>query len=621
MHPAIPSARCPAALLSAVHRWHALRRSGRTSAAPASSWRAAAFVAAVAAVTLLPNLGGPALWDEDEPLNAGCSLAMWQTGDWIVPTFNGRLRVEKPPLVNWSQLAGFRAAGTGETGARLPSAVLTIGTCLLTWRLGAILFGGTVGVWSGVVLATAVWTAVAGRAATPDALLAFCTTLALVTLAAARTRAAPENGARLSTTTGIGLGAACGLALLTKGPVGLLLPLAAFLLHGGWTTLARRDGGGERGDGFPAAVRGAFAGARSVRPLVILVAALIVAGPWYAVVSIHTGGAWPREFFLVHNAGRFTGIMEGHSGSAVFYYPAVLLVGMFPWSCGWIPVIARVASALRGPDAGGMRLLAAWAAVWIGGFSLSATKLPGYIWPAYPALAVMTGYVLAAWTARAASGGAAATQMTMVWMDRWMTLGWMSLAATGMAITVGLARAAPGHSTLAAIGLLPILGSAVCWGFHLRGSRLGACRAWAVTGAATVAALAAVAAGTIGGTGGSRDLIAYLATESPRRPIAAVSPPPSVAYYARRLLGGPLPSLDDPGAAAAFLAAHPDGRIIVDANRAAEITAACPARCRVLAEATTPLRPRRLLILGATGMPAQASTACRPHPSVPLKGT
>ena len=51
------------------------------------------LVAALAAVVLLPNLGGPPLWDDDEPRNAACSLAMWNGGDWVVPTFNGRLRV------------------------------------------------------------------------------------------------------------------------------------------------------------------------------------------------------------------------------------------------------------------------------------------------------------------------------------------------------------------------------------------------------------------------------------------------------------------------------------------------------------------------------------------------
>ena len=610
-----PAARLAAVLVSAPHA----RRRCATDARVRSAWNAAA-VALVAAAILLPGLGGPAVWDEDEPLNAGCSLAMWQTGDWVVPTFNGRLRVEKPPLVNWLQLVGFGAAGTGETGARVPSAVVTIGTCLLTWRLGTLLFGRTVGIWAGVVMATAVWTSVAGRAATPDAALGFCTTAALVLVATGHRRAARVGNARIPATAAAGVGAACGLAVLAKGPVGLVLPLAALLLHAGWDAIAgpaREDGGGR--PGWPTA-REACATVRTacvgVRPGLIVLAALAVAAPWYVAVSIRTAGEWPRGFFLVHNAGRFTGTMEGHSGSAAVYYPIVLLVGMFPWSCGWIPVVGRVVAGIRGPDAGGMRLLVAWAAVWIGGFSLSATKLPGYIWPVYPAIAVMTGFFLARWTGHASDAAGADDGRD----DRWMRLGWVSLMATGVAIAVGLARMVPDRPAVAVIGLVPIAGGVVCWWLQSRGWRLEACRTWAATGAVTVFALATVAAGSLGGPG-SRELVAGLAAASPRRPLAAVSPPPSVAFYARRLLGGPLPVVDDSAAAAAFFAAHPEGRLIVDADRLADIAAAVPTGCRVLAEATTPLRPRRLVVLGDPSAAVAAVSDSRLTVPVSPEGT
>ena len=123
----------------------------------------AAFIAMAAACTLLVNLGGPALWDDDEPKNAACSLAMLDSGDWVVPTFNGRLRVEKPPLANWVQMAGFSLCGRNEAGARIGSAVLTIGTCLFTWRIGCSLVGSAGGFLGGLVMATCIWTAIGGR--------------------------------------------------------------------------------------------------------------------------------------------------------------------------------------------------------------------------------------------------------------------------------------------------------------------------------------------------------------------------------------------------------------------------------------------------------------------------
>lgn len=128
------------------------------------------------AAALLPGLGTAPLWDEDEPKNAACTLAMLDSGDWIVPTYNGTLRVEKPPLVNWVQIVGVSIFGRNEFGVRIGSACLTVGTCLLTWWTGRLLAGPFVGLISGLVMSTCIWTGVGGRAATPDASLVFCTT-------------------------------------------------------------------------------------------------------------------------------------------------------------------------------------------------------------------------------------------------------------------------------------------------------------------------------------------------------------------------------------------------------------------------------------------------------------
>ena len=123
------------------------------------------LVALTAGCVLLPGIGTAPLWDEDEPKNAACSVAMLDSGNWIVPTFNGDLRVEKPPLVNWIQMVGIRLLGRNEAGVRIGSVCLTIGTCLLTWWLGRLLAGPAVGLLSGIIMASCLWTAVGGRAA------------------------------------------------------------------------------------------------------------------------------------------------------------------------------------------------------------------------------------------------------------------------------------------------------------------------------------------------------------------------------------------------------------------------------------------------------------------------
>ncbi len=194
------------------------------------------LVAGVAALVLLVNLGGAALHDEDEPRNAACSAAMLDRGDWVVPMFNGRLRTEKPALVNWLQMAGFAIAGRNETGARLGGAILSIGTCLLTWQIGRHLHGPAVGLVAGLAMASCVWTAVGGRAATPDAPLVFFTTLAwrlfVGSCGSAPGGVVSEISPLISPRRGLAIGAACGAALLAKGPVGLVLPLVTFLACG-----------------------------------------------------------------------------------------------------------------------------------------------------------------------------------------------------------------------------------------------------------------------------------------------------------------------------------------------------------------------------------------------------
>src|SRR5213078_4242742 len=139
-----------------------------------------ALVAALAAFVMLTNLGGPRLWDRDEPRNAGCAREMLQRHDWVVPTFNDELRTHKPVLLYWCIMSSYLAFGVNEFATRLPSALCAIGTVICVYRMGRRLFGPQAGVWAGIALATSLMFVVAGRAATPDSLLIFCTTAALM---------------------------------------------------------------------------------------------------------------------------------------------------------------------------------------------------------------------------------------------------------------------------------------------------------------------------------------------------------------------------------------------------------------------------------------------------------
>lgn len=551
------------------------------------------LVAASAGAVLLPNLGGPPLWDDDEPRNAACSLAMWESGDWIVPTFNGRLRVEKPALVNWVHLAGFATAGTNETGARLGSALLTILTCILTWRIAGTLFRPDVAIWSGIAMATCLWTGITGRASTPDAPLAFFTTLALFAFVNGSRidRTAWRDGpVRISPASAALVGVACGLAMLTKGPIGLVLPLGGIGLFAWWQAAVDPGLAGPfRNRLLPAAITAW----RGVRPGLIVATALLVAAPWYVAVSIHTDGDWPRGFFLVHNVGRFAAPMEGHSGS-IFYYPLVLLVGMFPWSIASALIGSHAFHAVRGNTASkaGMRLLMAWIAAWVIPFSLAGTKLPGYVWPAYPAIACCVGLFVADWIRHQARIP-----------DFWVRWAWAFLVASGIGLCIGLpmglAQLVPGNEWIGLIGLVPLTGGVLAWACHSLASRQAAGICWGATAAATVGLLVAVGPAILGGSGGTRDLLACLPSDGIAQPIASYRAPPSTSFYAGRLADrGSVVWLEEPAEVAAFLARHPGAPLVVDGRFAESLASTLPAHYRRLRESTTLPESRHLILFG-----------------------
>jgi 4-amino-4-deoxy-L-arabinose transferase-like glycosyltransferase len=567
----------------------------------------AAIVIVSAALALLPNLGGPPLWDDDEPKNASCTLAMLAADDWIVPRFNGALRSDKPPLVNWLQMAGYAVLGQNESGARVASAVLTIGTSLLTAAAAAALFPALplVGLWAGLAMGTCVWTGVAGRAATPDAALCFCTTLALALMARFTMRRGDRDPGAVTGLTmpaAAVVGAALGAAVLAKGPVGLVLPLAAFLAWAWWQAMATADPSHRW---FARAASGVAAAIATVRPFTITAVAVLVAAPWYALVWQRTGGQWIHDFLFVHNVQRFSGPLEGHGGPP-FYYLIVLAVGFFPWSIVAALTLAHAWSALARPTlAPGLRLLGAWAGVWLACFTLAGTKLPGYVWPAYPALAVATSAFLERWRLDPSVVSA-----------RWMNIGWTILAVAGAGIAIGLptavASVAPESLALGLIGLVPCVAAGFAWWSQARGDR-GAALGWlAGAGCLTVALLAGVGADRFGRHVGVRPLVAAAASDATISPWASYrcSVPGLVFYSGAASRNGAVPKCDDVAAVRAFFTAHPAGRVVMPANAVEQVLAEAPPGHAVLARSASLTRHREYVLVGpvaAGGTPRTAA--------------
>jgi 4-amino-4-deoxy-L-arabinose transferase-like glycosyltransferase len=406
-----------------------------------------ALLMAAAAGLFFLNLGGPTLWDIDEGKNATAAYEMMVSGDWIKPTFNAALRADKPALLYWLQILAYRTFGVNEFAARFPSALAALLTLLVAYELGRSLFGPITGLLSGLVTASTPMVIAAARFANPDALLNLfvgCTLLLFWT-----------GLERRSWFWFVGLGVTTALAALAKGPIGLLLPMGVSCLFLFWS--------------------GQMSVLRDRRWALSVVTFILVAMPWYILVTIDTKAGFVRGFLGTHHVGRFLSAMEDH-GEGPFFYLIVLAVGFAPWSV-FLPVAscAGIFSAVRRPwprwqdtwnrladrpsplplspgagarggdlsplplspgagergrGEGGVaayRFLWCWAIVFLVFYSLSATKLPNYILPSVLPLAVLVARFWDRW------------RLVQLAPPSWvMRVGFVWLGVCGLLVSIGL---------------------------------------------------------------------------------------------------------------------------------------------------------------------------------------
>jgi 4-amino-4-deoxy-L-arabinose transferase-like glycosyltransferase len=203
----------------------------------------------------------------------------------------------------------------------------------------------------------------------------------------------------------------------------------------------------------------------AVRPGLGIAVVGLLAGPWYLCVGLKTDGAWLSGFLGTHNLGRYLNAMEGHSGP-VFYYVVALLASFLPWSV-FLPgaLLHGVRNAIRDePRQAACVLLLSWIGAFVVFFSLAATKLPNYVAPVLPALALLTASLLVQWH-----------RTPSPFAIRWLSAAMAALVMVGVGVGVGAVVASamllPGAETLACVGVLPVAGGGV--GFILaRSGRL-----------------------------------------------------------------------------------------------------------------------------------------------------
>lgn len=339
------------------------------------------LLALLAGLLLFLGLGSTGLTDRDEGRNAEAGREMFETRDWVSPTFNYEPRFAKPALVYWLMSISFSLFGVDEFSARLPSAIFGLGSIVLQYLFVSRFCGAAVGLFAALMLLLNLEMIGLSRMALTDSVLILLTTLSLFSFWLGLHGHDRERWWRWMVYVGMAL------ATLTKGPVGFLVPLVTISLYltvtSQWRRFWRR--------GAP------LAGA-------ILFAALAL--PWYVMMwSLH--GTEYAASAEANTVGRFFNPMEGHGFTILFYVP-VLLLGFFPWS-GWLPCAwyqayrtwrnAKTQTSTKDSNPRVMQdemspELEWFAALWVLGiflfFTLSSTRLPHYIGPLFPAAALLT---------------------------------------------------------------------------------------------------------------------------------------------------------------------------------------------------------------------------------------
>ena len=320
------------------------------------------------------GLGDMGLTDRDEGRNAEAGREMFESGDRLTPTFNGELRVAKPVFLYWLMEQSYRLFGVNEFAARFPSALFGVGLILIHYLFLVHQRDRTVALFGGLMLLLNLEILGLGRMALTDSVLIFFTAASLYGF----WLGLHGTGGVRRWIWAFYIGMA--VATLTKGPVGFAVPLIVAAVYLTWTR--RWQDYWQKG-----------------APLAGMLLFILLAAPWYAAMFLVHGDAYATGA-KAHTIGRFLSPMEGHQGTIFFYLPVILL-GFFPWSA-LLPVpLYRtlkdwylIRRTRAHPDQTGTSELDLFAALWLVGvlvfFTASATRLPHYIGPLFPAAALLT---------------------------------------------------------------------------------------------------------------------------------------------------------------------------------------------------------------------------------------
>ncbi len=329
------------------------------------------------AFTFFILLGSRALNEPDEGRYSEIAREMIETGDWIVPHLWYLPHLDKPPMTYWLVAAAMKLFGQNEWAARLPLALAGMSGVWGAWLLGCSLGGRRVGLWSALILQSSLLYFVMARMLTTDMFLAAFNTWAVYffwrSWQSLKSEVASQKSEffawHLAGWTAIALG------FLTKGPIALAIPLAALaaLVIYRWKSFKAKK-----------LLWSGWAAGWALFLILVL--------PWFLTLFRRLPGAF--DYMTVYQAaGSVLGTTIKDRQGSLFYFFGILAVGLLPWTflLGWLWRRAHWRS-LDSKSKDGWIVLNATAIFTFALFSFSQAKLPPYILPIFPALAVMLAW-------------------------------------------------------------------------------------------------------------------------------------------------------------------------------------------------------------------------------------
>jgi 4-amino-4-deoxy-L-arabinose transferase-like glycosyltransferase len=340
-----------------------------------SDWQIAGLLALLAAILLLPTLGSYPFIDPSDGWYAEVAREMVEAGNFLTPHLNYQPWFEKPILIYWLIAACYKTFGVSEFAARLPSALSAVALVPVCYIFAVQYIQRRAALIAAIALTACPLTMVIGHMCLTDLPLTLFLTVSIASFFYALTKKASWQ---------ILLAAygALSLAILLKGPLGLFLVgvnVGAFLLLSSpsakafWQSLLK------------------------LKPIYGIIFTALVSVPWYVVEAYVTKGAFVEEFFFKQNFQRATGSLD-HRLPFWFYIP-VVIGGFFPWSFFTLSLLPQLINKflrkqLSKEESQFVLFLGIWFTTIFVFFSVVPSKLPTYVLPAFPALAILTALML-----------------------------------------------------------------------------------------------------------------------------------------------------------------------------------------------------------------------------------